>query len=53
MEEAKKLLTNSHMSISDISAKLGFAEAKHFGAIFKKYVGVSPKIYRQNNKKER
>ena len=53
VEEAKKLLATTHISITDISSKLGFAEAKHFGAIFKKYEGVSPKVYRQNNKKER
>ncbi|MBR6523724.1 MAG: AraC family transcriptional regulator [Clostridia bacterium] len=49
MEEAKKLLVKSSMSISDIARELGFAEPKHFGAVFKKHEGVSPSVYRQKN----
>ena len=47
MEEAKKLLIKSNMSITDIARELGYGEPKHFGAVFKKHEGVSPTEYRQ------
>ena len=47
IEEAKKILKETDISITDISELLGFAEAKYFGATFKKHVGISPLAYRE------
>ncbi|MBR2884372.1 MAG: helix-turn-helix transcriptional regulator [Clostridia bacterium] len=47
MDKAKNLLAKTHMSVSNISDELGFTESKHFVAMFKKFEGVSPLVYRQ------
>ncbi len=44
IEEAKRLLEGG-MSAVNVSRELGFSEAKYFGALFKKLVGVSPASY--------
>jgi YSIRK-targeted surface antigen transcriptional regulator len=49
IEEAKKLLISSNYSLLDISAWLQFYDQSHFTRLFKKYTGVSPKKYRNNN----
>jgi YSIRK-targeted surface antigen transcriptional regulator len=49
IEEAKKLLISSNYSLLDISAWLQFYDQSHFTRLFKKYTGVSPKKYRDNN----
>ncbi len=51
MEEAKRLLSESENSVGEISRELGFSEVKYFGAMFKKYSGTSPTLYRKNNLK--
>lgn len=53
IEEAKRLLSEGDKSVKDVSAYLGFSEAKYFGAQFKRLVGLSPTEYkiRVNNKK--
>ncbi len=50
VEEAKNMLLETDMSISDISYSLGFNETKYFDFFFKKHVGVTPKSFK---KKER
>ena len=44
---AKELLSKSNMSISMISAKVGYPNYSYFTKIFKKFYGVSPREYRQ------
>ena len=54
IEEAKKLLADTDMTVISISEMLGFSEAKYFGVTFKKQEGVSPQAYRtsiKNSKK--
>ena len=46
IDEAKKLLTDTNMTVISISEMLGFSEAKYFGVIFKKQEGISPQAYR-------
>ena len=46
IEEAKRLLTRTELTVTEISENLGFSEVKYFGATFKKSVGKSPTDYR-------
>lgn len=46
IEEALKLMAHSDNSISDIAAFLGFSSQSHFGSVFKKHLGVTPRKYR-------
>lgn len=45
--EAKNLITNSYMNISEIAYALGFTEATHFNNFFKKHTGLSPSKFRR------
>lgn len=49
MDEAKRLLTESNMGISEISNIIGYENQNYFSQLFKKIVGESPLHYRQNN----
>ena len=45
---AKNHLKNSELSVQQIAYKLGFPNPSFFGKYFKKYIGVSPKRYRDS-----
>lgn len=47
-KEAKRLIRNPNISIEFISEQVGYSNVSHFSRQFKKWAGVSPKIYRQN-----
>jgi two-component system response regulator YesN len=47
IEKAKKLLVDTHLSISEISYKCGFSSQSYFGSIFRKTTTLSPSQYRQ------
>ncbi|MBO9604905.1 MAG: helix-turn-helix domain-containing protein [Paenibacillaceae bacterium] len=46
MERAKQLLRDSSMRIYEIASLLGYQDLQHFGKVFKKRAGVTPKEYR-------
>jgi len=46
LEQAKYLLENTTLSISEISQKTGFCDVFYFSKFFKKAVGFSPSQYR-------
>ena len=46
LEESKRYLEASALSIADIAARLGFANPGHFSTAFRKDYGVTPKQYR-------
>lgn len=52
LTNAKKLLTETHKSIEEISSLCGFSSANYFSLIFKQNSGLSPLNFRkhQNNK---
>lgn len=50
MLEAKRSLQYTSMSISQLSDYLGFSDATYFSRFFRRYAGVSPKIFRQKMK---
>ena len=43
---AKELLDNTHLSIKEVSWKLGFEDQLYFSRLFKKVSGISPSAYR-------
>ncbi|MBN1416187.1 MAG: helix-turn-helix domain-containing protein [Bacteroidales bacterium] len=45
--EAKRLLVNTGLNVSEISYKLGFKDNSYFGRYFKKAVGLPPERYRK------
>lgn len=47
-KESKRLIRNPNISIEFISEQVGYSNVSHFSRQFKKWAGVSPKIYRQN-----
>ncbi len=49
IEHAKKILTNSSRSLSDIAALMKFYDVHHFCNCFRRIVGISPGIYRKQN----
>lgn len=47
LEQARKLLVETALSISRIAAASGFTSATRFGAVFKQRVGMTPTQYRR------
>ena len=50
IERAKKLLTNTRMSIADIAGQAGYNNVTYFNRIFKRTAGQSPQAYRNESK---
>ena len=48
-EEAKRLLRYSDKSLTAISSYLGFSSPGHFSRVFRKYTGMTPSEYRDQN----
>lgn len=48
LEDAKHLLKNTNLSISAISANLGFSDSGYFSNVFKKHFGISPQKFRKS-----
>ncbi len=46
IENAKDLLRNSNLSVSEIASRVGYTDAGHFSSLFKAWVGISPQKYR-------
>lgn len=47
MQLACRMLRHTNMSVSAVSAALGYSDAHYFSGLFKRKQGVSPKAYRQ------
>lgn len=50
LQAAAGLLTNSALSIGEITQAVGFQSQSHFGNLFKARTGCSPKDYRAAHK---
>ncbi len=48
--EAKRLLAHTQLSIAEIAYTLNFDDNSYFGRYFKKYVGLTPDIFRKMQK---
>lgn len=46
MDEAKELLSNSSLSVSEVSSIVGYENPLYFSRIFRKLAGVPPSAYR-------
>lgn len=49
IKEAKNLLIEGKMNISEISYSLGFENPNYFARLFKKQVGIPPHVFRDNS----
>lgn len=49
MEKACLLITNSDLKVYEIAQKVGYDDISHFSTAFKKYVGKSPKEFKNLN----
>jgi LacI family transcriptional regulator len=52
IERAARLLGETELSVTDISAHCGFATIEHFATVFKKTYGCSPRLHRLHSKEE-
>ena len=50
LQEARRLLTESQLSISEIAVKLAFSSSQHFSHNFSKAFSLSPREYRKEVK---
>jgi len=50
-ENAKKLLSESDLSISEVGESVGFVSSAHFSHVFKKMTGLSPSAFRREHAK--
>ena len=46
INRAKKLLSDRNIRLYEVSTQLGYSHAAHFNNVFKKYVGITPREYR-------
>ena len=53
VEHAKNLLRHSAMSILEIAYDSGFSDQRTFNRVFKEWVGIPPKEYRANQRKDK
>lgn len=49
IQKACEYLNYTDLSIKEISIKLGFNDPLYFSRLFKNYMGISPKTYKQNH----
>ena len=49
IEEAKKMLTETDMSVHEISDEVGFSDTSYFSKVFLKSTGASPSHYRRKD----
>ncbi|MBN2546483.1 MAG: helix-turn-helix transcriptional regulator [Spirochaetes bacterium] len=49
LNNAKKLLLNSDLNITEIAFNTGFNDSNYFSTVFKNYVEMSPKDFRKQN----
>lgn len=52
VEEAKKLLAEGYIGVTEVCYRVGYVNASYFIKIFQKYTGVTPTVYRAECHKE-
>lgn len=49
IEQAKQLLLDTEQTIADISLEAGFSSQSHMTTVFRRVLGVTPKVYRDSH----
>lgn len=52
IDEAKRLLLSTNMTVSEISSEIGYDNSSYFSTVFRKICGVSPVKWRETADKE-
>lgn len=52
IEQAKKYLWDSQISMNDIAEKCGFSSQQHFNKVFKNETGITPNNYRKSSQQK-
>ena len=47
IDRAKQLLKQKKLTVAQIATQVGFCDQSHFSRHFKKFIGVTPKVFRQ------
>lgn len=47
MEQAKQLLTEQNMTVSEVSRQIGYKNPRHFSAAFKRQFGILPSQFKK------
>ncbi len=47
IDAAKELLRESNLSVSEVCARVGYSDTRHFNRIFEQDAGVKPAVYRK------
>lgn len=48
--QAKKLLTTENLKVYEVATRVGYSNVDYFHIKFKKYVGMSPAVFKKQNK---
>lgn len=51
IERAKRLLADTDLPLIEIGPQVGYADQSHFSALFRRYVAMTPKTYRNTTKR--
>lgn len=51
IRQAQELLANTDQELREIAEKVGFSNQSYFGKVFKKNVGISPRLFRLRGKR--
>lgn len=49
LDDARRLLTDTTLTVSQIALSLGFGSIRSFNRVFSRQVGITPTAYRKNN----
>lgn len=50
IEEAKRLLSETNMTVNEIVDRIGFSNSSYFYTVFKKHQGIAPNDFRQKSR---
>ncbi|MEH2462337.1 AraC family transcriptional regulator [Nostoc sp.] len=50
LEQAEQLLRGTNLTIPEIAAQVGYESTSHFGYLFKRQFGITPRDYRQQKR---
>ena len=51
MDNAKRLLADTDMTVREVAISVGYSQIKYFGAVFKEHTGRTPSDYRRANRR--